>query len=103
MQPPSESDLTPRSSPKGFGYSEGQSAPSTQIDAVIYELIAHIENCSDNDFDSQWMHLTNTEVEGLVIAVIRHLLETINGKLLSGYLLESRQERTSAPPIREQP
>jgi len=68
--------------------------PSTGIDAVICDLITHLETYSDDDFDSQWMHLTNAEVEGLVIAVIRHLITTMNGKLLSGYLLESRQEES---------
>jgi len=33
----------------------------------------------------------------LVIAVIRHLIATMNGKLLSGYLLEIRQESALAP------
>lgn len=73
MQLPSESDLTPNSSAKGFGYFEEQSAPSTQIDAVICDLIAHIENYSDEDFDSQWMHLTSAEAEAMVVALIRHL------------------------------
>lgn len=92
MHSPSESDLTPNSSAKVFGYSEEQPAPSTQLDAVICDLIAHIENYSDEDFDSQWMNLTNAEAEAMVVALIRHLMDTTSGKLLSGYLLESRQE-----------
>lgn len=97
MHSPSESHLTPNSSTKVFGYSEEQSAPSTRIDAVICDLMAHIENYSDEDFDSQWMHLTSAEVEAMVVALIRHLMDTMNGKLLSGYLLGSRQEESSAP------
>ena len=85
MQPPSESNLT---------YS--QPIPSTRIDAVICELITHLETYSDDDFDTDWMHLTNVEVEELGIALVRHLIETMNGKLLSGYLLESRQEESYA-------
>ena len=72
-------------------------APSTGIDLIICDLITHIENYSDNEFDSQWMNLTNAEVEELVIVLIRHLIATVNGKLLSGYLLESRQESALAP------
>ncbi|WP_068818856.1 hypothetical protein [Phormidesmis priestleyi] len=97
MHSPSESDLTPNSSTQGFDYFKEQSAPSTRIDAVICDLMAHIENYSDEDFDSQWMHLTSAEVEAMVVALIRHLMDTMNGKLLSGYLLGSRQEESSAP------
>ena len=96
MHSPSESDLMPNASTQGFDYFEEQSAPSTRIDAVICDLIAHIENYSDDDFDSQWMNLTNVEVEGLVVALIRHFIATTGGKLLSGYLLGSRQEENSA-------
>jgi|GEM_PF-569298 len=92
MHSPSESHLTPNSSTKVFGYSEEQSAPSTRIDAVICDLMAHIENYSDEDFDSQWMHLTSAEAEAMVVALIRHFIATTGGKLLSRYLLESRQE-----------
>jgi len=83
MQSPSESDLN---------HAPSTEAPSTRIDSIICDLITHLETYSDDDFDANWMHLTNAEVEGLVIALMRHLIETVNGKLLSGYLLESRQE-----------
>lgn len=96
MHSPSESDLTPTST-QGFDYFKEPSAPSTRIDAVICDLIAHIENYSDEDFDSQWMHLTSAEAEAMVVALIRHLMDTTSGKLLSGYLLGSRQEESSAP------
>ncbi len=86
MQPSSATDVI-----------HAQPSPCTGIDALICDLITHLETYSDDDFDSQWMHLTNTEVEELVIAAIRHLIETVNGKLLSGYLLESRQESASTP------
>ena len=97
MHSPSESDLTPNSSTQEFDYFKEQSAPSTQIDAVICDLIAHISNYSDEDFDSQWMHLTSVEAGEMVVALIRHLIDTTGGKLLSGYLLDSRQEGSSAP------
>ena len=92
MQPLSQSDSTQGSSTPAFIPTQPQPIPSTRVDAVICDLITHIDNYSDDDFDTDWMNLTNAEVEGLVIALMRHLIETVNGKLLSGYLLESRQE-----------
>ncbi|WP_068819129.1 hypothetical protein [Phormidesmis priestleyi] len=88
MQPSSATDVI---------HAPSTEAPCTRIDAVICDLITHIDNYSDDDFDTDWMHLTNAEVEALVIAVIRHLIATMNGKLLSGYLLEIRQESALAP------
>ena len=97
MQSPSESDPNHNLSPKAFIPTKTQPNPSTRIDAVICDLITHIETYSDDDFDTQWMNLTSAEVEGLVIVLIRHLIATMNGKLLSGYLLETRQESALAP------
>jgi len=96
MQPLSESALTHASSTEIFIPTQPQSSPCTRIDLIICDLITHIETYSDDDFDADWMHLTNLEVEALVIALIRHSIETVNGKLLSGYLLESRQEEDSS-------
>jgi len=97
MQPPSESDSTQGSSTPAFIPTQPQSIPCTRIDAVICDLITHLETYSDDDFDTDWMNLTNAEVEALAIALIRHLITTMNGKLLSGYLLEIRQEAALAP------
>lgn len=66
------------------------SIPSIQIDSAICDLIAHVENYSDADFDTQWMHITNAEIELLVILLVRSLTRKEIGKLLSEYLLELR-------------
>ena len=94
MQSPSESDLN---------HAPSTEAPSTRIDSIICDLITHLETYSDDDFDANWMNLTNLEVEGLVIALMRHLIETVNGKLLSGYLLEIRQEASHVTEGKQSP
>lgn len=103
MQPPSEPSLNHNLSPKTFTYSQPQPIPCTGIDALLCDLITHLETYSDDDFDANWMHLTNAEVEELVIALMRHLITTMNGKLLSGYLLEIRQEASHVTEGKQSP
>ncbi len=66
---------------------EPQPTPSTAIDAALCDLVQRVINFSDDDFDAEWFSLSDTEVEGLVVQVLQHLTDTLDGKQLSGYLL----------------
>lgn len=65
--------------------------PSPEIDSAICALIAHIESYTDEDFDTESMHVTEDEIERLVIHLVRSLTTTGIGKRLGAYLLEIRE------------
>ena len=71
-----------------------ESQPSAPIDFYqqalcdfgIANLIEQISNFSDADFDAEWMHLEEQEVEALAVILIQQLTASLNGKLIAGYL-----------------
>jgi hypothetical protein len=65
--------------------------PDPRIDAVICNLIQQIGDFSDEDFDAQWLHLTEAEAVELAILLIQNLSEQLNGKVLGGLLLKLRE------------
>jgi len=73
--------------------------PSTTIDAALCDLLQSVMHFSDDDFDSEWFDLSDTEVEGLVVQLLQHLTGTLNGKQLSGCLLMLRTEAAPEDPL----
>lgn len=65
--------------------------PSPEIDRAICALIAHIESYTDEDFETESMHVTEDEIERLVIHLVMSLTTTRIGKRLGEYLLEIRE------------
>jgi hypothetical protein len=65
--------------------------PDPRIDAAICDLIQQIGDFSDEDFDAQWLHLTEAEVVELVILLVQDLSEQLNGKVLGQLLLKLRE------------
>jgi len=71
-----------------------ESQPSAQIDIYqqalcdfgIADLLNQISNFSDVDFDAEWMHLEEREVETLAVLLIQQLTASLTGKLIAGYL-----------------
>jgi len=66
--------------------------PSPAIDAALCDLIAHLTNYSDNEFDTDAIQVTEVELEQLVVLLIQHLTSTLSGRQLSGYLLLLREQ-----------
>jgi hypothetical protein len=65
--------------------------PSSKIDATLCNLVIRLSNFSDDHFDAQWMHLSEQELEALVIKLLQYWTEHLDGRLLSGILLEIRE------------
>jgi hypothetical protein len=55
-------------------------------DFCIEELLEKISNYSDEDFDAGRMNLEPEEMKTLAALLIQHFINSLNGKLLSGFL-----------------
>lgn len=64
--------------------------PSPVLDAALYDLLNRISSFSDNHFDAEWLHLSAPETEVLLVKLLQHWTEHLEGKLLAGLLLEVR-------------
>ncbi len=60
-------------------------------DFCIEKLCERISDYSDADFDAGRMHLEPEEVETLAALLIQHLSDSLNGKVLGGFLNAMRQ------------
>ncbi len=69
-----------------------QEKPSVQIDIAICELVVFLNQFSDSFFDSAWMRLSDSEVDFLIVKLINHLKQNLDGRLLTEFLLEIRQD-----------
>jgi hypothetical protein len=55
-------------------------------DFGIAELIETLSNFCDPDFDIAQMHLEEQELEQLAVLLIQQLCDSLNGKMMAGYL-----------------
>ena len=55
-------------------------------DFGITKLLEKLSNFSDSDFNAQWLHLEPEELDSLAAILIQQLTNSLNGKLISGYL-----------------
>jgi hypothetical protein len=55
-------------------------------DFGITELLSHLKNYADADFNAQLMHLEEEELESLAAILIERLTNSLNGKLIASYL-----------------
>ncbi|MDX2228832.1 MAG: hypothetical protein NW220_04310 [Leptolyngbyaceae cyanobacterium bins.349] len=69
--------------------------PSARIDGVICNLLMKICNLSDEDFDAQFVCLSELEAEELVVRLIQELISGLNGEVLAFHLDEIRKNQTS--------
>jgi hypothetical protein len=67
-------------------------------DFGIEELLEKISNYSDADFDAGQMNLEPEEVETLTTIFIQHWSNSLNGKLLSGFLNAIRHGNSEVLP-----
>ncbi len=67
-------------------------------DFSITQLLFHISNYSDADFDAAWMNLTQPELESVAAILIRDLTANLKGKAISGYLNAMRHGSSNIPP-----
>ena len=65
---------------------EQKSYQQALSDFGIEELLEKISNYSDDNFDSGRMNLEPEEMEILAALLIQHFINSLNGKLLSGFL-----------------
>ena len=68
--------------------------PSPVLDAAFYDLLNRISNFSDDHFNAEWLHLSELETEVLLVKLLQHWTEHLEGRLLVGLLLEVREART---------
>jgi len=64
--------------------------PSPLIDAALLDLLARISNFSDDHFDTAFIALNESELEQLVVLLLQHWTKALDGRLLAGCLLVSR-------------
>ena len=55
-------------------------------DFGVTELMSHIRNYADQDFNAALMNLEGQELECLAAILIQRLTSSLNGKLITGYL-----------------
>jgi len=55
-------------------------------DFGIAELLEKLSHFKDADFDAQWLHPEPEELDSLAAILIQQLTNSLNGKLISGYL-----------------
>jgi hypothetical protein len=55
-------------------------------DFGITELLEKLSHFQDTDFDTQWLHPEPEELESVAALLIQQLTNSLNGKLLGGYL-----------------
>ncbi len=65
--------------------------PSPLIDAALLDLLSRISSCSDDHFDTTFMTLDEAELEQLVVLLLQHWTDTLDGRLLAGCLLVIRE------------
>jgi hypothetical protein len=70
--------IPPQTEPNGY-----QQALS---DFGIAELLEKLSHFKDADFDAQWLHPEPEELDSLAAILIQQLTNSLNGKLISGYL-----------------
>lgn len=63
---------------KSFGFE----SPSLLIDAAICDLLAAVSHFSDEDFDTDWLNLSENELEFIVIELLKALTEQLKGETL---------------------
>ncbi len=66
--------------------------PSLLIDAAVCDLVAAITYFSDEHFDSDWLNLTEEEVEFLTVNLIHELKRSLQGEILLIHLWRVRQK-----------
>ncbi|MBD2465728.1 hypothetical protein H6G89_32590 [Oscillatoria sp. FACHB-1407] len=71
---------------------EDYSVPSPLIDAAICNLVILVSHFSDDYFDSQWLSLTEKEIEFLIVELIESLASELNGETLILLLRKIRTE-----------
>lgn len=65
--------------------------PSPLIDQAILDLLTRINHFSDDHFDTAFVTLDESELESLVVLLLRHWTEDLDGRLLAGHLLVLRE------------
>lgn len=68
------------------GINEPISHQQALDDFGVTELIFHIRNYADEDFNAAFMNLGDQELENLAAILIQRLTHTLNGKLIASYL-----------------
>lgn len=69
--------------------------PSPLIDRAIIDLLARINHFSDDHFDTAFVTLDESELESLVVLLLQHWTNHMDGRLLAGYLLVLREGGTA--------
>ncbi len=72
-------------------FAQTTDSPSPRIDNAILDLIAHISDFSDDYFDASYVAVSESELEQLVVLLLQHWTESLNGRLLAGILLSLRE------------
>jgi hypothetical protein len=83
MNTPPENLTTPN--PLQLGH------PSPLIDQAILDLLTRINSFSDDHFDTAFVTLDESEVERLVVLLLEHWTDHLDGRLLAGCLLVLRE------------
>jgi len=73
---------------KSFGFE----SPSLLIDAAICDLLAAVSHFSDENFDADWLNLSESELEFIVVNLIRLLTEELSGETLRLLLQKIRSD-----------
>ena len=55
-------------------------------DFGITDLLEKLSHFKDANFEAQWLHLEPEELDSLAAILIQQLTNSLNGKLISGYL-----------------
>ncbi|PSB33939.1 hypothetical protein [Stenomitos frigidus] len=69
--------------------------PSPFIDRAIINLLARISSFSDDHFDTAFVILDESELKSLVVLLLQHWTDHLDGRLLAGYLLVLREGKTN--------
>ena len=69
--------------------------PLPLVDAALIDLLARISSFSDDHFDPAFIALDETELEPLVVLLLQHWTNTLDGRLLASCLLTIRNGSVS--------
>ncbi len=83
MQTQPEDTVTPKAPQAG--------GPSPPIDQAVLDLLTRISGFSDAHFDPAFMALNESELEPLVVLLLQHWTDNLEGRLLAGCLLVLRE------------
>ncbi len=83
--------MTSQPQPTATPHALQAGTPSPLIDQAILDLLTRISRFSDDHFDTEFVTLDEFELERLVVLLLEHWTDNLDGRLLAGCLLVLRE------------